>query len=68
MFLGYNEGTKAYRLMSTEIKRIVKSRDVMFIEGSKEIDGVLHPKKVKNVVMHEIMNKKIKREEPLTFS
>ncbi len=65
MFLGYYESTKAYRLMCLETKRIIKSRDVMFIEGSKEIGGVLHPKKVENVVVNEIMNKE---EEPLTFS
>jgi hypothetical protein len=44
--LGYYEGTKAYGLMCVETKRIVKSKDVVFIEGSKEIGGVLHPKKV----------------------
>ncbi len=68
VFLGYNGSTKAYHLMSVETKRIVKSRDVVFIEGSKEIGGVLHPKKVENVVMHDIMNKEIEGEEPLTFS
>ncbi len=36
----------------------------MFIEGSKEIGGVPHPEKEKNVVLHE----EVKREEPLTFS
>ncbi len=45
VFLGYNEGTKAYRLMCVETKRILKSRDVMLIEGSKEIGGVLLPRK-----------------------
>jgi len=40
----------------------------MFIEGSKEIGGVLHPKKVENVVVDEIMNKEVEGEEPLTFS
>jgi hypothetical protein len=68
MFLGYNEGTKAYHLMCVETKKIVKSRNVVFIEGSKEIGGVLHLKKVENVVVHEIMNKEIEGEEPLTFS
>jgi hypothetical protein len=57
VFLRYYEGTKAYRLMCLETKRIIKSRNVMFIEGSKEIGGVLHPKKVDNVVVDEIMNK-----------
>jgi len=64
VFLGYYEGTKAYCLMCLKINRIIKSRDVMFIEGSKEIGGVPHPKKENNVVVHE----EVKREEPLTLS
>jgi hypothetical protein len=56
VFLGYHEGTKPYRSMCVKTKRIIKSRDVAFIERSKEIGGVLHPKKIKNVVAHEIMN------------
>ncbi len=68
MFLGYYEGTKTYGLMCLETKRIIKSRNVMFIEGSKEIGGVLHPKKVENVIVDEIMNKEVEAEEPLTFS
>jgi hypothetical protein len=36
VFLGYCEATKAYRLMCVETKRIIKSRDVMFLEGTKE--------------------------------
>ncbi len=35
VFVGYYEGTKTYRLMCVETKRIIKNRDVMFIEGSK---------------------------------
>jgi hypothetical protein len=42
VFLGYYKGTKAYRLMCVKTKRIIKSRDVVFIEGSKEIGGVPH--------------------------
>jgi hypothetical protein len=68
VFLRYNEGTKEYCLMCVETKRIVKSRDVVFIEGSKEIGGVLHPKKIENLVVHEIVNKKVEGEKPLTFS
>jgi hypothetical protein len=68
VFIGYYESTKAYCLMCVETKRIVKSRDVIFIEGSKDIGGVLHPKKVENVVVHEIVNKEVEGEEPLTFS
>jgi len=41
-----------------------QSRDVVFIEGLKEISGVLHPKKVKNA----FVNEEVEREEPLTFS
>ncbi len=54
--------------MCVETKRIVQSRDVVFIEGSKERGGVFHPKKVENVVVHEIVNEEVEREEPLTFS
>ncbi len=57
MFLGYHEGTKVYCLMCVKTKKIVKSKDVEFIERSKDIGSVLHPKKVKNVIMHEIVNK-----------
>jgi hypothetical protein len=64
VFLGYYEGTKAYRLMCVETKKIIKSRDVVFIEGSKEIGGVLHSEKEENVVLHE----EVEGEEPLTFS
>ncbi len=35
VFLGYCEGPKAYHLMCVETKRIIKSRDVTFIEGPK---------------------------------
>jgi hypothetical protein len=63
-FLGCYKGTKAYRLMCVETKKIIKSRDVVFIEGSKEIGGVFHPKKEKNVIVHE----EVEGEEPLTFS
>ncbi len=68
VFLGFYEGSKAYRLMCVETKRIIKSRNVMFIEESKNIGGVLHTKKVKNVVVHEIVNREVEGEEPLTFS
>jgi reverse transcriptase-like protein len=32
VFLGYCEGTKAYRLMCLDTKKIIKSRDVEFVE------------------------------------
>jgi hypothetical protein len=64
VFLGYYEGTKAYRLMCVKTKRIIKSKDVVFNEGSKEIGDVPHPEKEENVVVHE----EVEGEEPLTFS
>jgi hypothetical protein len=36
VFLGYCEGTKTYHLMCVETKRIIKSRDVVFLEGTKK--------------------------------
>ncbi len=68
VFLGYYESTKTYHLMCGKIKRIIKSRNVMFIEGSKEISGVFHLKKVENVVVDEIVNKEFKGKKSLTFS
>ncbi len=60
VFLGYCEGTKAYRLMCVETKRIIKSRDVVFLEGTKKVKGVHHnrplPKQVEHVVVDEVMN------------
>jgi len=50
--------------MCVETKIIIKSRDVVFIEGLKEIGGVLHPEKEKNIVVHE----EVEGEEPLTFN
>ncbi len=64
VFLGYYEGTTMYCLMCIQTKKLIKSRDVMFIEGLKEIGGVFHPKKKENVVVHE----EVEGEEPLTFS
>ncbi len=40
VFLGYYEGSKAYRLMCVETKSIIKSQDVVFLEGTKEVEGV----------------------------
>jgi transposase InsO family protein len=60
VFLGYCEGTKAYHLMCVETKRIIKSRDVVFLEGTKEVDGVhdnrLPSKEGKYVVVDEVVN------------
>jgi hypothetical protein len=45
VFLRYYEGTKTYRLMCVETKRIIKSRNVVFIEGPKDIGCVFHLEK-----------------------
>jgi len=60
MFLGYCEGTKAYCLMCVETKRIIKSQDVVFLERTKNIEGVHHnrspSKQVEHVVVDEVVN------------
>jgi hypothetical protein len=59
VFLGYCEGTKAYRLMCVETKRIIKSRDVVFLEGTKEVKGVHDnrlPSKEGKYVVDEVVN------------
>jgi hypothetical protein len=40
VFLGYCERTKAYCLMCVETKRIIKSRDVVFLERIEKVEGV----------------------------
>jgi hypothetical protein len=50
--------------MCVETKRIIKNKNVVFIEGSKKIGGVPHPKKKENVIVHE----EVEGEKPLTFS
>jgi hypothetical protein len=46
--------------MCVETKRIVKSRDVVFLEGTKKVEGVHHnrppSKQVEHVVVDEVMN------------
>ena len=37
LFLGYCEGTKAYRLMCLETKKIIRSRNVVFVEDSTSV-------------------------------
>jgi hypothetical protein len=60
VFLGYFEGTKAYRLMCVKTKRIIKSRNVVFLEGTKKVEGVhdnrLPSKEGEHVVVHEVTN------------
>jgi hypothetical protein len=58
VFLGYCEGTKAYRLMCVETKRIIKSRDVVFLEGTKEVgvhDNRPPSKEGEHVVVDEVL-------------
>jgi len=60
VFLGYCERTKAYRLMCVETKRIIKSRVVVFLKGTKKVEGVHHnrplPKQIELVVVDEVVN------------
>jgi hypothetical protein len=46
--------------MCVETKRIIKSRDVVFLEGTKKVEGVHHnrplPKQVEHVVVDEVVN------------
>jgi hypothetical protein len=60
VFLGYCERTKAYRFMCLETKRIIKSRDVVFLERTKEVKGVHEnrpsSKEVDHVVVDEVVN------------
>ncbi len=45
LFLGYCEGTKAYRFMCVQSKKIIKCRDVEFMEDSTSVNNDLemHP-------------------------
>src|ERR1700737_5511716 len=38
LFLGYCEGTKAYRLICLETKKIIKSPDVVFVEDKTHLE------------------------------
>jgi hypothetical protein len=56
LFLGYCEGTKAYRLMCVQSKKIIKCRDVEFMEDSTSVgnDLEMHPSgrnEIPNVVI-----------------
>jgi hypothetical protein len=56
VFLGYYEGTKAYRLMCLETKRIIKSRDVVFLEGTEEVEGVHDKRPLSNQIKHLVVD------------
>jgi hypothetical protein len=40
LFLGYCEGTKAYRLMCVQSKNIIKCRDVEFMEDNTSVGKI----------------------------
>jgi hypothetical protein len=63
VFLGYCEGTKAYRLMCVKTKRIIKSRHVVFLEGREEIKNVYHNRPPSNQVEHVIVDKVVNDDE-----
>jgi hypothetical protein len=52
VFLGYCERSKTYCLMCVETKRIIKSRDVMFLQGTEKIKGVDDNRPPSNQVEH----------------
>jgi len=56
VFIGHCEGTKAYRLMCLETKRIIKSRDVVFLEGTKEVEGVRDKRPFSNQMEHLVVD------------
>jgi len=68
VFLRYYEGTKVYRLQCVKTKRIIKSRDVMFIKGSKEIGGVPHPKNSQDTPLNETRMEGVQSESTPSFS
>ncbi len=41
LFLGYCEGTKAYRLMCVQSKKIIKCRDIEFMEDNTSVGNDL---------------------------
>jgi hypothetical protein len=62
LFLGYCEGTKAYRLMCVQSKKIIKCRDVEFMEDSTSAgnDLEMHPSgrnETPNVVIVDTFSK-----------
>jgi hypothetical protein len=73
VFLGYCEGSKAYRLMCVETKRIIKSRNVVFLEGTRKVEGVHDNrpllKEGEHVVVDEVVNddELVKDVNPISF-
>ncbi len=56
VFLGYCERTKTYSLMCLETKRIIKSRDVVFLEGTEEVEGVRDKRPLSNQIEHLVVD------------
>jgi hypothetical protein len=59
VFLGYCEGKKSYHLMCVDTKRIIKSRNVMFLERTKKVKDVHDNRPPSNQVEHivdEVVN------------
>jgi hypothetical protein len=56
VFLGYCEGTKAYRLMCLKTKRIIKSQDVVFLEKTEEVERVRDKRPLSNQIEHLVMD------------
>jgi len=70
VFLGYCEGTKAYHLMCLETKRIIKSQDVVFLEGTKEVKGVRDKRPLSNQIEHLVVdevNELVKDVNPISL-
>jgi hypothetical protein len=63
VFLGYYEGTKAYCLMCVESKKIVKSRDVVFLEEMEKVKGVHDNRPLSNQVKHVVVDEVVSDEE-----
>ncbi len=56
VFLGYCEGTKAYHFMCLKTKRVIKSRDVVFLEGTEEVEGVSDKRPLSNQIEHLVVD------------
>jgi hypothetical protein len=55
-FWNYCEGTKGYRLMCLETKRIIKSRNVVFLKGTEEVEGVHDKRPLSNQIEHLVVD------------
>ncbi len=67
VFLGYCEGTKAYCLMCLQTKRIIKSRDVVFLEGTEEVESVYDKRPLSNQIEHLVVDELAKDVNPISL-